>query len=128
MKDWFIFLFVHIAIPVLGMAVYLMLLRKMKNDGTPNPPSTELFWLFGIYGVVVILVLTSLIWKWSGMASIGAFLAIIIGPIIAGISAFSVYKNRKLTKYHIFTYWLSMGYIGFVLLVISASLLINGIK
>ncbi len=100
----------------------------MKLEETPNAPITQLFWLFGTYGVLTILILTSLIWKWSGMASIGAFATLTIGPIIAGVSAYTVYKNRKLTKYHKLTYWLSIGYVGIVLLTISTSLIYNGIK
>jgi len=98
----------------------------MKKEETPNAPVTQLFWLFGTYGVLTIIVLTSLIWKWSGMASIGAFASLTIGPIIVGVCAFSVYKNRKLTKYHKLAYWLAVGYFGLVLFAICSSLIYNG--
>ena len=128
MKDGIIFLFVHLVVPIMGMAVYLILVKRMKKEDTPNAPVAQLFWLFGTYGVLTILVLTSLIWKWSGMASIGAFASLTIGPIIAGVSAFSVYKNRKLTKYHKLAYWLAIGYVGVVLLAICSSLIYYGIR
>lgn len=128
MKDWIIFLFVHLLIPIIGITIYVMLVKKMKKEEIPNPPITQLFWVFGTYGVFIILILTSLIWKWSGMASIGAFASLTIGPIIACISAYSVYKNRRLTRYHKLTYWLSIVYVGFVVLAISSSIIYNGIK
>ena len=121
-------MFVHLAIPLIGIAVYVFLVKRMKKEEIPDAPIAQLFWLFGTYGVVLILILTSLIWKWSGMASIGAFATMTIGPIIAGISAFSVYKKRRFTNYHKWTYFLSIGYIGFVLLTICSSLIYNGIK
>ena len=125
MNDWIVFLFVHIVVPLLGIATYLTLLRKMRHRAVPNAPTKELFWVFGTYGVLIILVLTSLMWKWSGMASLGAFASMTIGPVITGIAAISVYKNRNLTPYHQLTFWLSVGYIGIVLLVISSSLIYN---
>ena len=72
--------------------------------------------------------MTALIWKWLGMASIGAFAAMTIGLIIAASSAVSVYKKSRLTDYHKWIYFLSIGYIGFVLFTTCASLIYNGIQ
>lgn len=88
----------------------------------PNAPSLELFFVFGTYGVMLILILTSLMWRWSGMASLGAFAAMSLGPLIMGAIAYSTYKNRELSKYHKLTYQLSIAYFGFALLVILSSL------
>lgn len=125
MNHWIVFLFIHVAIPAIGIGAYAMLTRKIKQEQTPKPPIMQLFWLFGLYGVVIILILTSLIGKWSGMASLGGFASVSVGPIIAGIIAFKVFENRSLTKYHKLTFWLSIGYLGLVFLVISASVIYN---
>ena len=61
MTDWVIFLFIHVLIPIGGIVAYLVLVRKMKNDNTPKAPVAQLFWIFGIYGVVIMLLITSLI-------------------------------------------------------------------
>jgi len=128
MKDWIIFLFIHVIVPVIGITVYTMLVRRMKQDQTTNPPIIQLFWIFGTYGVAIILILTSLIWKWSGMASIGAFASVTVGLIITVITAFSVFKKMNQSKYHNLTFWLSISYIGFVILIVSSSIIYNGLR
>ncbi|MBK7221868.1 MAG: hypothetical protein IPH94_11260 [Saprospiraceae bacterium] len=128
MNDFIVIWFIHFAIPVFGIFIFIKLLIKMKKEAIPDAPVVQLFLLFGNYGVLLILILTSVMWKWSGMASIGAFGTVTIGPILAGICAFSVYKNRKLTRYHKLTYKLSIGYLGFVLLLILSSLIYSGTK
>jgi hypothetical protein len=128
MEDFVIIWFIYFVIPVIGILFYFVLVNKMKKEAIPNAPVVQLLLLFGNYGVLLILILTSVLWKWSGMASIGAFGIITIGPVFAGICAFSVYKNRKLSRYHKLTYKLSIGYLGFVILLILSSLIYSVTK
>lgn len=128
MKNCIIFLFIHVVVPIIGIIVYIISVKRIKKKEITNAPITQLFWLFGTYGVLFILVLTAILWKWSGMASIGAFASLTIGLIIAGASASSVYKHRNLTKYHKLVYWLALGYIGIILMAICSSLIYNGFK
>ena len=128
MRDWIIFLFVHLVIPIIGIIFYGLLVRRIKQKQITEPPTVQLFWIFGTHGVMIILIMTSLIWKWSGMASLGAFASVSIGPLITGATAISVLKKRRLSIYHKWTFWLSVGYIGLVLSIISSSLVYNGIK
>lgn len=121
-------MFIYIVIPTIGIAVYTLLVKQMKRQEIADAPQSQLFWLFGTYGVVLILILTSLIWKWSGMASIGVFGSVTIGSLVAAVSAYSVYGKRKLTIYHKWTYFLSIGYLGFILFLICMSLIYHDIK
>lgn len=121
MRDWVIFLTIHLVIPIIGIIVFLLLKRKMNTEKTPHAPTLQLFLIFGTYGIVIILLLTSLMWKWSGMASLGAIASVSIGPAIMVGTAFSTFNERNLTKYHKLTFWLSIAYIGSVLAIVLVS-------
>jgi hypothetical protein len=95
---------IHLVIPLTGLLFYLGLIRRMKREKTNNPPTIDLFLTFATYGGLLLVTLTTLFWKWSGMASIGTFYLIIGAPIIMGIVAYRNYKNRHLSKYHLRTY------------------------
>ena len=125
MKEWIIFLLIHVIVPAFGIGAYLLLIRRMKREQIPNAPSGQLFWIFGTYGVLFILVLTALFWKWSAMASLGVFASASIGPIILGIIAFMSFRNRRASLYHSWTFRSSAVYVGLVFLVICASLINN---
>lgn len=112
-------------VPVIGVIAYFWLVRRMKKEDVPEAPSIQLFWIFGTYGVLLILLLTSIMWKWSGMASLGAFAAILVGLVIMGITALTTYKNRLLSAYHTIAFWLSVAFFGIILVLIGTSILIN---
>ena len=82
----------------------------MAKDEILDPPNMSLFWIFGTYGVALILILTSLFWKWSGMASIGAFASILFGPIIMITAVAKNFKKMKQSVYHKLVIYLSIGY------------------
>ena len=85
----------------------------------------SLFWIFGIYGVALILMLTTLFWKWSGMASIGAFGLISFGSLLMiGISIIN-FKKKNVSVYHKFSLYAS---ISFLILIIGTFLFANLIR
>lgn len=67
------FLIIHIVVPILGVVMYFWLLRRMYKQGLKDPPVAGLFIIFLNYGALLVQMLTSLFWYWSGMASLGAF-------------------------------------------------------
>lgn len=83
MKDGFIFLFIHFGIPILGLVFYLRLALQMRKAKIPKTPLLPLLGLTLIYSFAFILILTSLIWRWSAMASLGLVFNNTIGPLIA---------------------------------------------
>ena len=75
----------------------------MTRDKISNPPTMELFAVFATYGGLVLVVLTTFFWKWSGMASLGMFYLILGAPIVMGVIAYRQYKTRQKSKYHKWT-------------------------
>ncbi len=125
MINWIIFALVHIVVPLSGIVVYLLLVRKMKKQAIPHSPVYHLFWVFGTYGVLLIILLTEIFWKWSGMASIGTGGLAIFGPFILGYIMFKNHKYRTLTLYHKLTYRLSTAFLLLIGIAIISSIVYN---
>jgi len=64
----------------------------MKKDNIQNKPEVELFMIFATYGGLLLVILTELFWKWSGMASLGTFYLILGAPIVMGLI---FYRHNK---------------------------------
>tara|TARA_A100000171_G_C2129653_1_gene145842 strand:+ start:594 stop:980 length:387 start_codon:yes stop_codon:yes gene_type:complete len=101
---------IHAAIPLLGLIFFLILLNKTQKENTQNISWIALFLIFLTYGTLLIMVLTVLLWKWSGMTSLSSAYLLIGAPIIMGIIAYKNYKNRHLSKYHKWVYRSGISY------------------
>ena len=53
---------------------------------------------------LLLIVLTPLIWKWSGMASLGAFYLIFVAPIAMGVISYRHRKTKLNSQYHKWTF------------------------
>lgn len=95
---------IHLILPLTGLLWFLRVRKQMKNENIPNAPTTELFIIFSTYGGLLLVVLTTLFWLWSGMASLGTFYLILAAPIIMGIIAYRHRNTRTISKYHNWTY------------------------
>src|SRR5690554_8111796 len=71
---------IHLVNPVLGIVFYVFLVNKMKKANIKNPPNAALFLEFFIYGGLLLIILTSLFWYWSAMASLGFIFVLFIAP------------------------------------------------
>jgi hypothetical protein len=112
---------IHLLVPVAGLAWFLKLKNDMGNEKIENAPIMDLFIIFGTYGGLLIVALTTIFWEWSGMASLGAFYLILIAPVVMGLIAYNNNQRKKISKYHSWTYLSSLLYfaiapITFVLL------------
>jgi len=96
----FIALFIHLIVPIIGIAYFLLLVKKIKEEQISKPPILELFLLFLTYGVLIIIFLTTLVWKWSALASLGAFYLILIAPIIMLILIFKMRDEKNTSRFH----------------------------
>jgi len=101
---------INLIIPLAGLLLYLRLIRKIKSEKVDNPPTLELFLIFATYGGLLLVCLTTLFWKWSGMASLGAFYLILGAPIIMGAIAYRNYKIKEISKYHLWAYKAGLYY------------------
>ena len=97
-------LLIHLFVPVAVLAWFLKLKNDMGNEKIENAPVIDLFIIFGTYGGLLIVVLTTIFWEWSGMASLGAFYLILIAPVVMGLIAYKNSQRKKNSKYHSWTY------------------------
>lgn len=109
-QEIFTAIIIHLVLPVTGLLFYLGLIRKMKREKVESPPTIDLFLIFATYGGLLLVALTTFFWKWSGMASLGTFYLILGAPLVMSILTYKNYKNRKLSKYHRWTYMSGLFY------------------
>jgi FtsH-binding integral membrane protein len=99
MTEILIVISIYLIVPIAGLGLFLRLTRKMAKEEIPNPPKVELFVIFATYGGLLLVTLTSLFWKWSGLASLGAFYFITGAPVTMGLIAYRNYNRRHESKY-----------------------------
>lgn len=108
---------IHFVIPILGIVFYFILLHKMKKSNIQNPPTVALFLEFFICGGFLLIVLTSLFWKWSAIASLGAIFIFFIAPfIMLGLAIYYIGKRND-SKYHKITFYLASMYLPVITIV-----------
>jgi FtsH-binding integral membrane protein len=95
---------IHLIVPLIGLVLFLRLRNKMTKEKIANPPTVELFIIFATYGGLLLVTLTSLFWKWSGMASLGTFYLMLGAPVVMGLIAYRNYKLRHESKYRDWTF------------------------
>ena len=101
---------IHLLLPLIGLFYFIRLSKRMKKEEIQNAPIIELFLIFATYGGLLLVTLTALFWKWSGLASLGTFYLILGAPIAMGIISYKHRKTKKTSKYHKWTYLLGILY------------------
>jgi hypothetical protein len=119
--DIIIALTIHLILPLVGLLYFLRLRNQMKNKNIPIAPTAELFIIFSTYGILLLVALTTLFWRWSGMASLGTFYLILAAPIVMGIIAYRNRKTKTISKYHNLTY--TSGLLYFVIAPVTFGIL-----
>ena len=76
---------IHVLVPLLGLTVFVLLCRKMQRT---YPVTTVRFLLivFAIFGGWLMVCLTALFWRWSGLASIGVPTGLVAPFVTAGVA------------------------------------------
>ena len=118
MNNWLVFILIYLIIPTVGIITYFIIVQKMKNREVPELPEVELFFVFGTYGILLIIILVDFFSLWSGLASIATFSAVTLGPILMLITARKTFHKRKLTIYHNIIFLLSISYILIIVILI----------
>jgi hypothetical protein len=109
MKEIIIAVIIHLIIPIVGLFMFLKLATKMKSE-IIHPPILEFFIIFATYGGLILVILTSFFWKWSGLASLGTFYLILAAPILLGIISYQQFKKRRISKFHYLAFQISALY------------------
>ena len=108
-SDIFAAALIHLVAPAVGLALYLWLCVRMRR-ATPEPPYLTYLFLFAAGGGWLLIVLTELFWRWSGMASVGTFFLLLISPFIATAFAFFMHSERRTSRFHLWAVRLCLGY------------------
>lgn len=106
---------IHLLVPLLGVAAFFLLCRRMWRAQIPSPPFFSYFVLFGTFGGWLLVLLTALFWEWSGMASIGVFSLVLIAPFVTAAIALTLRSRRSLSAFHRSAFAASVGYSGLML-------------
>ena len=125
LKDIIIALIIHLFIPLAGLLYFRQLKNKMENENIKNAPTAELFIIFATYGGMLLVALTTLCWKWSGLASLGTFYLIIVAPIVMGFIAYRNRKTKEMSKYHNLTYKSGLLYFAIAPITFAFLLLVS---
>jgi len=112
-------IFIHLVVPLLGLFIYKSLIEKMRIENVEEAPELEYFFIFVTYGGWLMVVLTSLFWYWSGMASIGVVFLIVISPVLLFINTIALFLIRNFSKYHSYAFWASLSYVVIELAVLT---------
>jgi hypothetical protein len=125
LKEIIIALTIHLFIPLAGFLYFWQLKNRMENKNIKDAPTAELFIIFATYGGMMLVALTTLFWKWSGLASLGTFYLIIVAPILMGLIAYRNRENKEKSKYHNWTYksgllYFAIAPITFVFLLLAS--------
>src|SRR3954454_15085481 len=98
--DWITVIAVNILIPLLGVICFAALCRRMQRAQLQSPPFFSYFILFATYGGWLVVCMTALFWKWSGMASLGVAALILVAPFLTAGVAFGLRNRQTLSSFH----------------------------
>jgi small-conductance mechanosensitive channel len=103
------FVGIHVLVPLIGMAAFVLLCRKMQRT-TQSPPFLSYFILFAIFGGWLMVCLTALFWRWSGLASIGVAALVLVAPFVTAGVAIRLRSKRTISTFHRGAYFASIAY------------------
>lgn len=121
MFDLFIAGLAHISLIATGVTAFALTDFKLKSQ-LENPPTQQLFLIFGIYGGLLLMILHSLTWPYSGMASLGFFATVVIAPIVGVHISYSLRRLRRESKSHQTLFVLGILYIPIAAILLGAIL------
>jgi len=110
LKEGLAAVLIHLVIPLSGLIYYYILYNKMKDEEIEHPPFKEIFILFATYGGLLLVILTTFFWFWSGMASLGFFYLLIGAPIVLGFIGTSLNTKKEISPYHYWSYKAAVWY------------------
>jgi hypothetical protein len=109
---YFIPLLIYLAVPTLGLWVYFRLARQIASAGEPTWVGLVYFALFFCWGGALLVVLTGLLWSWSGMASLGMFFLILVAGPAFLLLALWLFRHRSFSSWRAGAFWGSASFAG----------------
>lgn len=116
---------VNLLAPLIGVLAFVLLCRRMQRANIPSRPDVQYAFLFLTYGGWLMVLLTSLFWKWSGMASLGVFYLILAAPFVMAGAAFSLRRSYGLSVFHRVAFISSIVYSVLAVVALGVSLAVH---
>lgn len=110
LKKIIIGLLIHLVVPLVGLLCFINLKRKMKNENIEKSLIFQLLIIFATYGGLLIILLTTLFWEWSGLASLGTFYLVFCAPLLMVLIAQKQRKVKINSKYNKLIYYSGILY------------------
>jgi len=107
---------IHIVVPLGGVAFFLGFCFRMRKASIPSPPFGPWFIIFFSVGGWLLIALTVLFWKWSGLASIGFVFLVFVAPWITAGAAWRLRGRRLISSFHRCAFLGGVAYSGLMLL------------
>ena len=104
------FIGIHVLVPLLGLTVLALLCRRMQRTHIQSPPFLSWLVLFATFGGWLMVCLTALFWQWSGMASLGVAMLVLVAPFVTAGVAISLRSRQTLSTFHRGAYFASIAY------------------
>ena len=101
---------VYLAVPLLGLAGFQRLRRNTRHLPDARSLNIRLFLLFVFYGGWLLVALTSLLWVWSGAASLGVGVLVFIAPLVLFAMAVISFPARRRSRIHGVVFWAAALY------------------
>ncbi len=108
----FIFIFIYLLLPIVGIIRYYKLAAKMETEGVEQPPLLPYFLIFLCYIALIMVELTALFWAYTGLLFLVMLFATFAAPIIMLFTAIYMFmpSRRTLSAYHTWAFILSLLY------------------
>lgn len=120
-KELIIGLIIHLFLPLAGLLYFLRIKKQIEHENITNAPIIELFAIFATYGGLLLVILTTFFWQWSGMASVGIFYLILGAPFVMGYILYRHRETKDFSRYHKYIY--KAGQLYFVIAPLTIGLL-----
>jgi len=117
--DTLIPILIYIVTPIVGFILFIKTLIKLSPIQKTKAFTLKLFLSFSILGGLLLLFLTILFWKWSGMASIGSIFLILFAPIIMGVIGFESYRKLEIDSGEKILFRFSIAYFIFLPIILA---------
>jgi len=101
---------VNLVPPLMGLIAYLKLCRVMRKHGVPSALYYAYFFIFYGYGGWLMVVLTTVLWEWSGLASLGFIFLMAIMPLVMIITAMVLWFSKTKNRFSRWAFWLCAIY------------------
>jgi hypothetical protein len=109
---------IYLLVPALGVAFYIYLRQYVISEVTDRVTLLKLKILFMTYGGLLLLVLTTLFWQWSGMASLGTAYLVLGAPVLMSYFALSMSRKPQLSRCERWIFNASLSYLAVMLITV----------